>query len=384
MKTKLTILIPPPFVLWKVFGAGVLAIPNAFTYTGLPLGILCFSAVAIVCLTTMLILLHCKKIILRRRHIEVNSYEELAEVVFGAWASRTVEIIMAILTLIFCTGFIIVISKNLHDVLPDIPRPFFCIIVFPILVGLSWIPYIKDLWITSIFGLLVYMVGVIGTSIYYSSTSYKHQEGVYDMKWEGMAHFFGVAVYALEGINLTLPVASSMKSRRRPPLVMAIGMFGFGVITLFYSAYAYAAGYGTCDIITECLDAGPLVTTVRLALSISLIATHPVYLIVASAIFENYLIGVNTRYIRAAEVALTCGLAALVPDLGLFSSLIGSSLLTLVGFILPNMMWIKLISDDWPRWRQVATLVTGTCIIIVGFLAMFIGTSEAIKNIVDR
>lgn len=364
-----------------VFGAGVLTIPNAMSHTGLPLGILCFSSVALICLGTMLILLHCKKILLRRRHIEVNSYEELTEVVFGAWAGRAMEVILAFLTLIFCSGFLIVLTKNLHFVFPFIPRPAFCLVVFPILVGLSWIPYIKDLWMTSIFGLIVYLFGVIGTTIYYSSISDRNPEGVYDLKWSGVPHFFGVAVYALEGISLTLPVASSMKSRRWPPFVMATGVFGFGFITVFYSAYAYSRGYGTCDIITECLDPGPVVTTVRLALSLSLLATHPVYLIVASVIFEKTLTNIHPRYIRAGEVGFTCALAALVSDLGVFSSLVGSCMVTFIGFILPSLLWIKLISDDWPRWKRATTFITACLLILVGLWAMFIGTSEAIRNL---
>lgn len=58
-------------------------------------------------------------------------------------------------------------------------------------------------------------------------------------------------------------------------LCRAIGLLGFTVVSLFYSAYAYSAGLGGCDIITSCLKPGALTDTVRVALSISLIATHP-------------------------------------------------------------------------------------------------------------
>jgi len=122
---------------------------------------------------------------------------------------------MAVLTLIFCTAFVIVISKNMHDVFDSVGRDWWCLGVFPILVVLSWIPYIKDLWISSVFGLLVYLVAVVGTTIYYSKHHWKGEEGTMDLKWDGLPHFFGVATYALEGINLTLPISASMKSRRK-------------------------------------------------------------------------------------------------------------------------------------------------------------------------
>lgn len=117
----------------------------------------------------------------------------------------------------------------------------------------------------------------------------------------------------LQGINLTLPISASMKSIKKPPMVMTVGVVGFAGIVAFYSAYAYASGVGAgCDIITgksvlpacqlnsdnpqqnvdkskpthhlskDCLAEGVVVDTVRVALALSLIATHPVYLIVRS------------------------------------------------------------------------------------------------------
>ena len=38
-----------------------------------------------------------------------------------------------------------------------------------------------------------------------------------------------------QGINLTLPVAASMKSLRRPPLVMVLGVCGFATIVAVYA-----------------------------------------------------------------------------------------------------------------------------------------------------
>jgi len=77
------------------------------------------------------------------------------------------------------------------------------------------------------------------------------------------------------------------------------------------------------------------------------VVTHPVYLIVASQIFEASLLGegptatktyylAKQRLIRAVEVALTCGVAALLPDLSIFASLVGASGLTFIGFIMPG------------------------------------------------
>jgi amino acid permease len=192
--------------------AGVLAIPSAFAETGLPLGVACFTVVAFVCLGTMLILLDCQRLVREQKGVEVVTYEDLAGVVLGRGGFRAVQVTMAVLTLIFCTAFVIVVSTNLNSVFASVGRVEFCLIVFPILMALSWIPHIKDLWVASVFGLVVYLVGVVGSTIYYSRVNFVAHADTMDLRWDGLGSFFGVAVYSLEGINLTLPVGAASRS----------------------------------------------------------------------------------------------------------------------------------------------------------------------------
>ena len=136
----------------------------------------------------------------------------------------------------------------------------------------------------------MYLLGIVGATVWYSAEHYHPAPDTMEWRWRGLPHFFGVAVYALEvggwvgwmwigrllgdggtsgltsrtnktthqrpyhtiqGINLTLPVSASMKSIKKPPMVMTIGVVGFAAIVAFYSAYAYASGVGAgCDIIT--------------------------------------------------------------------------------------------------------------------------------------
>lgn len=338
----------------------------------------------------MLVLLECQRIVRVQQGINVENYEELAGIVFGPKGFRVVQIIMAGLTLIYCSGFVIVISSSLNDVFDQVSRGLWCLIVFPVLLGLSWLPQMKDLWVVSIFGLFTYLLGVIGSTLYYSSHHYTPSPETTELKWNGLPRFFGTAVYALEGINLTLPVASSMKSIRKPPLVMTLGVLGFSIITAYYSAYAYGAGLGSCDIIVECLGRGRVVDIVRLALALSLIATHPVYLIVASEIFERALLGdmdadssnIKAKMIRGFEVALTCLVASAVPSLSKFTSLVGSSAVTLIGFIIPFAMWLVLLESEAKSfWVKARAYFLSGVVMTGGILSMIIGTSDAIKNL---
>ena len=404
-----------------LFGAGVLAIPGAFSSVGVPLGLLIFLVVSVLCLCTMLMLLRCKELLREERGIVCENYEEVMGAVFGPRAFRVCRFVMSVLTLIFCTAFVIVISSSLHDVFPAVPRAAICAIIFPVLTLLSWLPSMKNLWLVSLVGLAVYLCGVVATTTYYAATNYHPPPAPMEWKWEGIPHFYGVAIYGLEGINLTLPVAASMKSLRKPPFVMTLGTCAFAAITAFYSAFAYSAGLGNCDIIIQCLGQGHFVQFVRVALALSLLATHPVYLIVASEIFERALFGgeslgspvqppldhgqggatgaaqqqqqqqqqqqkarVNkARLIRAVEVFLTCLVGGLVPNLGAFTSLVGATFVTLIGFLFPAAMWLELQREDVHASRAVKLRVycVAGLVMVAGVIAMVVGTVEGIKNL---
>ena len=319
----------------------------------------------------------------------------------------------------------------------------------------------KDLWFVSMLGLGTYLIGVVGSTVYFAASNYNPPTpSPFEWRWEGAAHFYGVAVYSLEGINLTLPVSASMKSLRKPPFVMTVGVCLFAGITAFYSSFAYAAGLGTCDIIIQCLGRGAFVNLVRVALALSLIATHPVYLIVASEIFERALLGdppaqvveggqeggqeggrttttmaagnqqqgleeegvgedtsrrrrateenssgsssnhepssstssslpsflstrrAQARLIRAIEVFLTCLVGALIPNLGAFTSLVGATFVTLIGFIFPAAMWWALQKEDVHAspWAKARVYGVAGLVILAGLVAMVVGTIESVRS----
>jgi amino acid permease len=369
---------------------------------------------------------------------------------------------MATITLIYTSGFVIVISSSLHDVLPAVHRAAWCGLIFPVLTILSWIPFMKDLWFVSLLGLGTYLIGVVGSTIYFAASNYDPPTpSPLEWRWEGAAHFYGVAVYSLEGINLTLPVSASMKSLRKPPFVMTVGVCLFAGITAFYASFAYAAGLGKCDIIVHCLGRGAFVNLVRVALALSLIATHPVYLIVASEIFERALLGdppaavpavegeggreggstmttlaagnrqqqgfeeegvgeeasrrrraaeetrgsssinndpssssssslpsflstwqARARLIRAIEVFLTCLVGALIPNLGAFTSLVGATFVTVIGFIFPAAMWWALQREDVhaSSWAKARVYGVAGLVIVAGLVAMVVGTIESVRS----
>lgn len=74
---------------------------------------------------------------------------------------------------------------------PGLPPP-------PHSLLLDSLPHQPTPRIVSIIGLVVYLVGVVGTTVWYSREHYHAPEEAMAWRWKGVPHFFGVAVYALE------------------------------------------------------------------------------------------------------------------------------------------------------------------------------------------
>jgi len=152
-----------------------------------------------------------------------------------------------------------------------------------------------------------------------------------------------------------------------------------------YGAFGYWIGYGKCNIVTDCLPPSPVTTVIKIALCVSLILTHPIILYPASQILENFLFRKQSRHltlkrysVRAAEVVLTCTIGLILPNFPIFSDFVGSILLTLIGFIIPPLLYIKLQSGK----IGIIPIGFNGLIITLGFAFMFIGTYSSVQEII--
>ena len=87
------------------------------------------------------------------------------------------------------------------------------------------------------------------------------------------------------------------------------------------------------------------------------------------------------RGLRAGLVLLTCLVAWAVPNFELFADLIGSFMMTIVGFVIPPLLFLftfgRAGKADWYHW-----VICCTCI-LVGVVVMITGTINAVRNIVN-
>lgn len=210
------------------------------------------------------------------------------------------------LELAFCSGFIIVGAQNALDAFESFgvgaTRAGLIFSALPVLILFAWIRKLKDLWVLSFVGLIVYVGGVMGISYYDGGETLTHPtDGIVPpglhlpdggLKIMGIVGFIGVSVYSLEGINLVLPVEASLKHPNSGFPVMGWGMTLYSISCSAFGAFAYGAGLGSCPIITDCFAKGATATIiVQLALVASLIFTHALTLFPAAEILERKIFG---------------------------------------------------------------------------------------------
>ena len=73
----------------------------------------------------------------------------------------------------------------------------------------------------------------------------------------------------------------------------------------------------------------------------------------------------------------------MVPNLSKFTSIVGASGLTFVGFVMPNCMWLALLDPAASRGERVRAYGVSGLIVLLGLVAMVVGTTEAVKQAVN-
>ena len=356
----------------SMFGCGVLSLPHAFEQAGLYAGVVAYVLIAAVCCYTMRLVIRCKHMLqppppppppplampallpLCEKQAAAGggssssssnssssssssssscggrvliTYGDVAFEVLGPAGKLCVDAQLILLELLFNAGFLIVIASTLHTLLPDAfgawgaadagrSEAAWVALLFAPIAALSCTRWLRDLWPLSAFGLLVYLVGVMGLTYWRGAAQLgRHARPVLDddhsgggsggsggsgmiipfewsgVRWSTLPLFCGTAMYSLEGVLMALPTAASMVDERQAEAVMAWGMALVCAFFCAFGAFGYAAGFGGCDIVLACLPDDGATAAVRVCLVLSLIASSPIQIYVIAESLEPLLFG---------------------------------------------------------------------------------------------
>lgn len=328
-------------LLKALFGVSLLSSPRVLGETGLVLGTLVYSWLVLACVGSCWCLLQARAKVTEvaaeaaaveaaaaeeaqdskrpslesafsskgppRSHAQAITYGDLGRTLLGPKPSVLINFLIVSLHICFGAGLV---ATSIHQVAVVLGweedssqedgssyevwlagRALLAAAFFPFIAILLQFRNIKDLFAICLAGIVVFVVGVIGTMIYSTLLVDKDEDGdggvdgdgdaggdgdgdgygdgygngygtsrwnipsdAFEWKFSGIPNFVASTLCAMEGINLALPIAnqwylikkvrhSSSTERSPAPVVMA-SVACFGVITLLVAYFGYLSGLG--------------------------------------------------------------------------------------------------------------------------------------------
>nr|CAD7202516.1 unnamed protein product [Timema douglasi] len=270
----------------------------------------------------------------------------------------------------------------------------YMVLMMPVLIAINMVRNLKYLAPLSMIANLLIATGLAITFYYIFSDMPALETRPNFSTWHQLPLFFGTAIFALEGIGVVMPLENNMKTPTHfvgCPGVLNIGMFV--VVTLYTSVgfFGYlkygdeTKGSITLNLPTEEV----LAQSVKVMIAVAIFFTYALQFYVPMEIIWK---AVNHRFgahkltaeyiIRIVLVIATVGIAAAIPNLGPFISLVGAVCLSTLGIMFPAIIELVTFWEDpglgrfnWVLWKNLA-------IILFGVLGFVTGTYSSIDEIV--
>ncbi|CAG7733908.1 unnamed protein product [Allacma fusca] len=395
-------------------GTGILAMPTSFKNAGLIVGSIGTFLVGIFCVYTMHMLVGVSTELSKRSHSPPLSFCDVAENSFkvgppqfqkyAALARIATNVFLYLTQIGICCIYIVFVADNIHEVLQSYfgvqqsARVCMLYILIPLL-ALSWVRDLKNLAPLMMVADVVTALGLGIVLLFITSDLPPITERqIFFASWHQLPLFFSTTIFAFEGIAVVLPLQNSMKNPKdfggwngvlnKSMAIVLVSYFLIG----FFGYWQYGNGVKGS-------------VTLNLALGTSNMWAESVRVMMALAIFLSYALqfyvpieltrSTIKRYApagrlnivaelayRTALVLITFMLAEMVPDLGMFISLIGSLTSTTLSFILPPIFSILTNWTTgygvyrWCLWKDLLIIAFG---ISVGFAGTYI-SSESISQ----
>ncbi|XP_055378661.1 proton-coupled amino acid transporter-like protein CG1139 isoform X2 [Condylostylus longicornis] len=392
-------------------GSGILAMPLAFSNSGLWFGLFATLFVGLTCTYCVHLLVKCAHILCRRRQIPALSFADVVENAFldgppslQKW-SRFMRFIVdtfLVLDLIGCCCiYLVFIATNLQQVLDHYLQSHVNIrlVILALLVPLMLVCLIRNLKYLAPFSFVanVIMFIAIVITMYYIFLDLPPTNSVPGIV--GPTHwpmFFGTVIFALEGIGVVMSLENDMKNPKHfigCPSVLNIGM---GTVIASYTLVGF---FGYLKYGNETKG------SITLNLPIEDILAQSVKIMIAIAIFLTYTLqfyvpiqiiwkGIKHKFspdnhvrgelvLRTLMVILTVVIAAALPNLGPFITLIGAVCLSSLGVMIPAIVETVVYREDPGHGRFNWRLYKNGFLVVFGIIGFITGTYVSIEEFAE-
>lgn len=386
-------------------GTGLLALPLATKHAGIVCGPLLLLFVAALAVHSMHLLSKNSVVLARQNSTGPLDYAGVVEyaVRFGAvkWLQKfhksfrhAVNVFIFITQLGFCCVYFVFMAESLVQILEFYEFAFIpsvrlmTIMLFVPVVSLCMIDNLRSLAPLSIIANFAMVFAVI--IIYYFCIVYSVNSNFATPpsklpKFASLAEFptaFGSAVFSYEGIAVVLPLQNSMNSRKAFKSALNTGMLIVSIMYMSMAILGYLAfGDSICGSITLNLPEESLYVFVKLIYCFAIFITYALQFYVPISILYPRTSETNSTFRKKITqiflVAVTCGLAIGVPDLGDFIALVGASASSMLALVFP-----PLVDSLVERKSSMLRLLKNIIIILMGIVGGIIGTFISVESIV--
>lgn len=391
-------------------GSGILAMPFAMMNAGLvggSVGLVIIGAIAIHC---MHILVNtCHKLCEETEVISMD-YGTVVEVAFergpaplrplSVYAKGVINVFLTATQLGFCCVYFVFISQNIQQVIyPDMDvndhhnDRLFMAFLLPFVILLCFVRNLRFMAPFSAFANLLTFAGLVIILVDLFQDLPPSWTRTLVGRWQDMPIFFGTAIYAFEGIGVILPVENKMATPEDFAGLTGVLNTGMSLVAIMYIAvgfYGYLKyGEDVMGSITLNLPPIALNTAVKAMFTLAIFITYVLQFYVAIEIMWPSI----RRHIRAERariywellfrtllVCFTFMMAVLIPDLGLFISLVGAAASSTLALLFPPILDIV---SCWPN-IGVLRMSKNVIIFLFGLLGFVTGTYVSIKNIINK
>ncbi|XP_047023622.1 proton-coupled amino acid transporter-like protein pathetic isoform X1 [Helicoverpa zea] len=388
-------------LLKSSLGSGLLAMPAAFRNTGLIPGCIGTILVGVIATHCVHILVSTSRAVSKNCRAPSLSYTDTCEEVFKQGPKKLqqyskhirhfVDAAMAGVCLGGTSVYVIFIASSLKDICDHfVPSKKFEVEVYCgiLLLPLILITQIRHLKFLVPFSVLanVCLVVTFGITCFYTFTDLKPLENIEMVasveKWP---LFLSTAIFAMEGINVVMPVENEMAKPQHflgCPSVLNVTMVFvtilYGVVGIFgYMKY----GEGVLGSITLNLPEGEnLALTAKILVAVAVFFTYclqmyaPMDIIwtrIKCRISKNYF-NISQITLRTLSVTLTVVLAVAVPDLELLIGLVGAIFFSTLGLLIPVVvqtvhLWEKGLGKfSYILWKNALLLIFYFIVLVSG------------------
>lgn len=369
-------------------GAGLLGLPYAFSRSGWILGTFCLATVSIGNVYSMLLLVKCRKRLessgCRRR---IKGYGDLGREILGPKGEVLVNVCLVVSQAGFAISYLIFIAANIQKITSGSTGR--ATIVYGCVPLLSILIQFRDMKTLSPFSTVADIANLMGlTSVIIQDFKYDtHSDNIKAVDFAGLVYVTSVCMYSLEGAGLILPLENSCANREDFPRILKQTLLGITLLMAFFGTCGYVAfADETASPISLNLK-GETAAYVQMALCLALYFTYPIMMFPVSDVLENlFLADLHkpprtygpSRLLRICIVLITATIAYTTPNFGHFLELVGASICTLLGFILPCIFHMQVFGRaDSTKWE----MILHVCIIVIGVYFGVVGTVDALGKL---